>query len=57
MVALKVSLTRALAAQPLRAHGLRQSNFGPRRAVQPTIRAAATEEEIGEYSVLGQELE
>ncbi len=57
MVALRISLTKALVAQPLRAHGPRQAGLGPRRAVQPTIRAAATEEEIGEYSILGEELE
>jgi hypothetical protein len=49
MVALKASLLRTPGAQALRAQIHRQSGVAPRRPLASTIRAAATEDEVGKY--------
>jgi len=52
MVALKASLLTTPGAQALRAQIHRQTGFAPRRPLGYSIRAAATEEEIGKCHTL-----
>ena len=49
MVALKASLLRTTGTQALRAQIHRQSGLVARRPLASTIRAAATENDVGKY--------
>lgn len=52
MVALKASLLRTPGAQALRAQIHLQTGLAPRRPLGYSIRAAATDNEVGKYHTL-----